>query len=165
MSKEEVGLFEDQSGLRSGGLPVKQLDSRVANQDRLASVSVSYNPTASEWARFKAALGRDFPADKISKFKIADQELLSLERRSDQGDAGASRYLAGLFGRRIVVVDPGGASFANGYVTSAVPELIFLNSKAKRPLFTVAGHELWQHLSIERPKLAAEVKLSTRMWS
>lgn len=69
----------------------------------------------------------------------------------------AERFAA-LFGRRIVVVesDTPVPPF-NGVTNRGIADTIFVHARATRPVWAVAGHEMWHHLENAHPDLAAQL--------
>ena len=76
-----------------------------------------------------------------------------LRARQSAGMDAAER-LAAIFGRRVVVFRNGEKPWINGITNTLHPDKIFINADSGRPYWSVAGHELWHHLQMERPELA-----------
>ena len=76
-----------------------------------------------------------------------------LRARQSAGMDAAERFAA-LFGRRVVVFRNGEKPWINGITNTLHPDKIFINADSGRPYWSVAGHELWHHLQMERPELA-----------
>jgi hypothetical protein len=66
--------------------------------------------------------------------------------------------LAGVFRRRVVVYDPDGGGLPRGLTNTGIRNTIFLNADNVRPHFYTMGHELWHHLQVAQPELAAQVR-------
>lgn len=74
-----------------------------------------------------------------------------------QAQHGFAKAFAGLFGRRIVVLDGLSENDFGAVTNSGIPDTVFLNVRSPRSLQGLAGHELLHHLENENPDLYARL--------
>lgn len=110
------------------------------------------DPSPAEAAQLVRDWGRTLPAHVLPAGRqLAPAAAAAPDARADS--LAFAKAFAGIFRRRIVVVDGLAPDKPGGATNPQFPDTVFLNAKAARHWHSLAGHEMVHHLEMSHPDL------------